>query len=155
MLAIVVFTTTTTAVPQPVNTGVNVVEATRTIPTSTPTVAIVKKDVVQKPKSDCAKYKALIEKYDWSVETAMQICKEESQGDPKAINLRDSHKDSKGNVICVSSRGLMQIACIHAGKLGSNLETLLEPKMNLDVAYAIYEKKGWCPWTTYKGPGCD
>jgi hypothetical protein len=34
---------------------------------------------------NCIKYAQLIEQYEWPVETAMQICKDESAGDHKAV----------------------------------------------------------------------
>lgn len=155
MLVTTVFATSLIAMPQPVNTTELIgAGATMTIPTSTPPVAVVKKSVIRK-SGDCSKYASLLEKYDWSTTTAMQICTDESHGYPETINWNDKHKDKNGDLICISSRGLMQIGCIHAGKLGSTLETLLDPEINVAVAYEIYKESGWCPWTTYKGPGCE
>lgn len=152
MLVSVSLATAVIAVPQPVNnTEVIVVGATRDIPTSTPPVAVVRKTVSQKPKGDCEKYRPIVEQYDWDVETVMQICKDESQGNPENINWSDKHKDSKGNVICISSQGLMQVGCFWPAELGYTMEDLLIPEPNMAMAYEIYKRsKGFTPWTTYK-----
>lgn len=118
--------------------------------TKTP-VHVVKKPVVQiLIKGDCTKYTDIIEKYDWPIATALNICKKESSGDPTQINWKDVHKDAKGNTICVSSRGLMQVACFWPASLGYTLADLIDPVKNIDMAYQIYVKYGFSPWTTYK-----
>jgi soluble lytic murein transglycosylase-like protein len=103
-------------------------------------------------KGDCFKYADIIAKYDWPEDIAMAICSAESQGEPSAINWNDIHRDSDGNVICVSSRGLMQISCEWPKVLGYTLDDLVDPEKNIAMAYQIYLKNGFHPWTTY--PGC-
>jgi hypothetical protein len=82
----------------------------------------------------------------------MQICKDESQGNPENINWNDKHKDSKGNVICVSSQGLMQVGCFWPAVLGYTMDDLLVPEKNIAMAYEIYKRSNrtFNPWTTYK-----
>lgn len=147
------FATSVLAFPQPVNnTEVIQVGATASIPPTPPPVAVVKKPVVQKPKGDCAKYQALFEQYDWSITTVMQICKDESGGNPENINWTDVHKDRNGNVICVSSRGLMQVGCFWPAALGYTMDDLLIPEKNIAMAYEVYKRSKYTfsPWTTYK-----
>lgn len=117
---------------------------------ATQSPAPVKKPVVQKViQGDCTKYADLIEKYDWPVTIAMTICKKESSGNPKNINWTDAHYDSKGNLICMTSRGLMQVACFWPADLGYKFEDLLDPVKNIEMAYQIYLLHGFNPWTTY------
>lgn len=97
---------------------------------------------------DCTPYVEIFNKYDWPTTTAMEICRKESHGYSDAINWNDVHKDRLGNVICVSSRGLMQIACIHPTGLGYTIEDLLDPEKTIAMAYKIWQKSGFCPWTT-------
>ena len=78
--------------------------------------------------------------YDWPVETALAICKLESQGVAKATNWNDSHNR------CTGSFGLMQIACVH----GVSTEKLYIPEVNIKVAYELWRTSGFTPWTTYK-----
>ncbi len=99
---------------------------------------------------DCSKYETLIRSYDWPVETALQICRDESGGNASAANWNDKHKDKLGNVICVGSHGLMQIACIHPADYGYTVVDLDTPEINIAVAYKIWKKRGFTPWSTYK-----
>lgn len=119
-----------------------------------PSAEIIIESKVLGATKDCTEYTSLIESYDWDVSTAMQICRDESNGNPSAINWADKHRDKYGNVICVSSQGLMQVACIHPSTYGYALEDLQDPVKNVAIAYKIYEESGWCPWATYKGAGC-
>jgi len=80
----------------------------------------------------------------------MKICKAESNGNPSAINWNDKHYDIDGNLVCVSSQGLFQIACFHPDNLGYEYEDLLDPVKNIEMAYRIWESSGWRPWTTYQ-----
>ena len=106
------------------------------------------KPVVATSTRDCTPYVEIFNKYDWPTSTAMEICRKESRGFSDAINWNDVHKDRLGNVICVSSRGLMQIACIHPAGLGYTLEDLVAAEKNIHMAYKIWQKSGFCPWTT-------
>ena len=98
---------------------------------------------------DCSKYEELIRSYDWPADTALEICRKESGGNANAINWNDVHTDSSGNVICVTSRGLMQIACVHVLGTGKTVEDLQDPEINVAIAYRIWKKEGFHPWSTY------
>lgn len=117
-----------------------------------PVLHVAKKSIKQPLiKGDCTKYADIIQQYDWPEATAMNICAAESSGNPLNINWDDVHRDAKGNIICTSSRGLMQVACFWPASLGYTLADLLDPAKNINMAYQIYEKYGFKPWTTYKG----
>lgn len=118
------------------------------VATTTPTV-VVKKSIL-KTKNNCIKYVSLIKKYDWPIEDTMQICKDESQGDPENINWGDIHKDSNGNILCISSQGLFQLACFWPEKLGYEMADLLDPEKNIAMGYLIWLKYGFDPWSTYE-----
>lgn len=94
--------------------------------------------------SDCEQYRPLIASYDWPVETAMAICNAESDGSPAAVNMRDSHSS------CVGSFGLFQNACFWASTFGYTTSDLLDPGINIKVAYRIWKSQGFHPWTTYR-----
>lgn len=78
--------------------------------------------------------------YDWPQPTAYAVCMGESGGDHTRINWGDNHR------VCIGSYGLMQVGCLHV----SDPDTLLDPSVNLDVAYSLYLKEGWQPWSAYK-----
>lgn len=123
--------------------------------TTTPVIAVAPKKkvikIVHTAGGDCTKYADLISQYNWPIATAMQICRDESQGDPSAINWDDKHYDSKGNLICVSSQGLFQVACSWPASLGYTKADLLDPAKNIAMAYDIWSSRGFYPWSTYKG----
>lgn len=107
-----------------------------TSPTTTP---VKTKNVTNKIKTkDCTEYKPLIMDYDWPVETAMQICKDESRGHPVAVG--DTHTKY---VSC----GLMQIRALPGRP---TCEEMKIPKDNIAYAYGLWQKEGFCPWTTFK-----
>lgn len=103
-------------------------------------------------KGDCSAYALIIDQYDWATSTAMQICRDESGGNPEAINWNDVHHDRNGNVICVSSRGLFQLGCFWPRDLGYKLNDLAIPEKNIAMAYQVYvkAKNSFTPWTTYR-----
>lgn len=121
--------------------------------TSSPKV-VVRKTETRKVPGDCTMYSDIIGKYDWPVTVAMRICRDESGGDTNAKNWGDKHYDLNGDLICVSSQGLMQIGCIHPIALGYTTEDLLVPEKNIAMAYELWKVAGWCPWVTYKGVEC-
>lgn len=88
----------------------------------------------------CAKYIDEIEKYNWDVVTVIKIMWAESRCNPKAKNMRDSHR------ICKGSYSLLQVGCLHYK--GENRE---DPKENIRIAFEVYKKAGYkfTPWTTY------
>ena len=97
----------------------------------TPPVAVVR----QSDGKDCVEFTSIIEKYDWPTETAMQVCKEESQGNPSNIGDKDTDY-----VSC----GLMQIRAL-PGRL--SCEELKDPEVNIAFAYQLWQEQGWAPWS--------
>lgn len=100
---------------------------------------------------DCSAYADLIKQYPWPVAVAMQICRDESHGKAMAINWNDKHRNRNGNIICISSRGLMGIACIWPKEFGYTIEQLAEPAINVRIAYLIWLRGGFGPWSTFQG----
>ena len=80
----------------------------------------------------------LVRNYAWDIATARAICLAESGGDANAANLNDKHYG------CTGSFGLMQIACIHTGKVAE-----YDPIRNMDKAFEIYSRSGWKPWGAF------
>lgn len=84
---------------------------------------------------------ALICSYAWDCGTALRIARCESGLDPGAIGA--------------GSIGLMQIQAVwHHDKLQAvtgrvNYDDLLDPHINLEVAWIIYADQGWGPWSCY------
>lgn len=83
----------------------------------------------------------LVYQYDWPQETAHRICLAESHGDPNAVNMNDNHGKCKG------SYGLMQTACFWFPFFG--YEISFDPEINMQLAYKIWQRSGFTPWTTY------
>lgn len=115
------------ATPAPVNTDPEPPKATQ-----------APKQAKKASYGDCEAYRHLLERYEWNVDTAMQVMRVESGCNPDASNMNDVHKDSRGNVICVGSFGLMQISC-HGGRI-------FDPVKNIEAAYAKWKARGWQPW---------
>lgn len=73
--------------------------------------------------------------------------------EPKRHNLTasETHRDAKGNVICVGSYGALQVGCLHYGKN----DDVNDLATNIRVAYRVYtERKKWAgdgytAWTMY------
>jgi len=63
----------------------------------------------------------------------------------------EAHRNSRGEVICNGSFGVMQIGCVHH----ANYSELEDFKFNLKVARRIYDDSlkrtgnGWLPWGGY------
>lgn len=94
----------------------------------------------------CETYRPLVEKYNWDVRIAMAVMEQESTQNgiscnPNAANLNDVHRDVNGNVVCVGSFGLFQIACFDG--------QVYDPEKNLAIAWRKYEERGWQPWGAY------
>lgn len=79
---------------------------------------------------------SLFNQYDWSVSTAVAICKAESGGNADALST-------------TCDRGLMQINCVHADMVGGDLTKLYDPTTNIQIAYRIYSAHGWSAWSTF------
>lgn len=127
--------------------------ATTTTPiivaTSTPK-KVIKHTTVQ---GDCTAYKDIISKYDWPVDVAMQICKDESHGYAANVNTNPSETHyadaAHTKVLCVGSLGLFQIGCFWPASLGFTKADLTDPEKNIAMAYEIWVKQGFYPWSTY------
>lgn len=92
---------------------------------------------VQTVAQGCDSYRKVFDSYAWNVNTAIAICKAESNGNTNAISPSQD-------------RGLMQINAIHADMVNYNLNALYNPVTNISVAYRVYLSQGWYGWTTYK-----
>lgn len=72
--------------------------------------------------------------------------------DPLRHNLSasETHRDAKGNVICVGSYGVLQVGCLHySGQDVNNLD------INVDLAHNAWSSRekwgnGYEAWTMYK-----
>lgn len=53
------------------------------------------------------------------------------------------------NVIAHGNYGLMQINRIHAAEftLNNDPNEFLDPNFNIEVAYVLYQRRGWQPWS--------
>jgi len=45
--------------------------------------------------------------------------------------------------------GYLQINTVHLKRAGVNLRDLLDCRANIDFAYALYQERGFAPWSTY------
>ena len=75
---------------------------------------------------------------------AYKIMKCESNGRPNAVNYNaNGTRDS----------GLFQINSVHAYLVNGDLDSLFDPKVNIQVAKKVYERAGnsWEPWVCAKG----
>ena len=75
-------------------------------------------------------------KYLWNEVVAYNVMIAESGGNPSSVNPTDHHKG------CLGSFGLYQLACLHGTK-----EELLDPKKNTEIAYELWKREGWSPWS--------
>lgn len=123
--------------------------------TSTPAVAETHKAPAAKNTGTCEKYSSLISSYDWPVDVALQICKDESRGNPLNVNLSstETHYANAAHtkILCVGSYGLFQVACFWPKQFGYTLASSTEAAVNIQMAYNIWKKQGFSPWSTYHG----
>jgi hypothetical protein len=98
------------------------------------------------PKQNIAKstpgveqWRPLVAKYDWPVNTALDVMRLESGGNQYSANTTDRHRDRNGNVICIGSYGLFQIACLDG--------VVYDAETNIAIAYRKWKARGWQPWT--------
>lgn len=82
----------------------------------------------------------LVQNYAWPTATAYAICEAESGGDPNATGY-----NTNGSV----DRGLMQINSVHADMVEGDIASLYDARVNLAVAYRLYQAHGFSPWTSY------
>ena len=80
-------------------------------------------------------YQEEIMKYDWDWEIALSIMACESSGNHLAIGDKNTPH---------YSYGLMQVRNLPERNL--NVEDLLDPIKNIEIAYEIYVKQGWQAW---------
>ena len=86
----------------------------------------------------CDKYRHELAKYDgWPVETMLAIAQAESGCDPTARNTANSDGST--------DTGLLQINSIH----GIDPATLIDPTVNIQAAYRIYQSQGLKAWSAY------
>jgi hypothetical protein len=45
--------------------------------------------------------------------------------------------------------GYFQINTVHLTRVGLNLRDLLDCRANIDLAYQLYQERGFQPWSTY------
>jgi hypothetical protein len=117
---------------------------------ATSTVQVTVPGALFQGPTQCDRYRSFFGVYDWPVQTALEICQDESHGNPDAPNWRDAHKTRSGTVTCYGSFGLMQIGCIH----WNPGENEYDPAANVRRAYEIWSRQGFCPWSTYEGQEC-
>ena len=79
----------------------------------------------------------ILSKYDWDVEIALKVAFAESGLNTSAINLKDRHKG------CNGSYGAFQLSCLHGTP-----EELLDGRKNVEIAYSLWKRDGWFPWST-------
>jgi hypothetical protein len=77
----------------------------------------------------------------WNINIAYAVMMAESHGNPNSINWKDYHRS--GN--CWGSFGLFQLACFRGTR-----EELLDPEINVQLAYALWQREGWQPWSAWK-----
>ena len=91
----------------------------------------------------CLPYLPLIEKYDWNVQTAINVMFAESSCNPIAVNLNDKHRSRQyprdyPQGYCYGSFGLFQTSCTRL--------VYFDPALNIALAYEIYKIQGWGAW---------
>ena len=91
----------------------------------------------------CAPYVALIEKYNWNVQTAINVMNNESSCEANAVNLNDKHKSDiyprdYPQGYCMGSFGLFQTSCTRI--------VYYDAAENIALAYQIYREQGWHAW---------
>jgi len=95
-----------------------------------------KQTLTTKYKPGVERWRPLVEKYDWPVNTALKIMSCESGGNPNALSR-------------TNDRGLMQINHIWKGKYDLNtFEDFFNPEKNVYAGYRIYKNRGnFSAWT--------
>lgn len=83
---------------------------------------------------------ALICSYDWPCSEALGVVYGnarcpwgESSGDPSAIYG--------------ANYGLFQVNAVHSWRVGGDVGALLDPEVNVMIAYQIWSEQGWAPWS--------
>lgn len=117
---------------QPRLPAVHLATSVTQVETPAPQSPVAQEQVTQ----GCDSYRNTFAEYSWDVNTAIAICKAESNGNTNAISP-------------TQDRGLMQINSIHADMVNGNLDALYDPSTNISVAARIYGGRGWSAWSTY------
>jgi hypothetical protein len=94
---------------------------------------------LQQDKPPVADYVKLIQKYfpftEWKTAGAIVRC--ESNGIPNVVSRTNDW-------------GLFQINAVHRGRVGGDLNKLLDPETNVRVASILWREQGWGIWTCAK-----
>jgi hypothetical protein len=104
------------------------------------------------PAKGCGAVRAEVGKYsDWDREIIAAVALAENRTcNPKGHNLTasETHRDRKGNIICVGSYGVLQVGCLHY-RADEDRDDL---KTNVRVAHRVWleAKKSYRPWTMYR-----
>ena len=115
-----------------------VLSTTKTSQTAIPTPTT--KQAVVYPIG-CEKYRSEVAKYNWNTDIVLAVAYGESGCRSDAVSPTQDF-------------GLLQINQVHAHRVNGDLTQLLNPKINIKVAYQIYSEQGWCPWTVARNLGC-
>lgn len=88
-------------------------------------------------------WRPALEAYVWPVETALRVIACESLGDPDAVN------PSSG------AAGLFQVMpSLHrwrVWRLFGEWRSLLDPWVNIAIAFELWDVGGWAPWASSRG----
>ena len=107
--------------------------------------------IANKAMTDLTNYINLIYKYDWAPDIAVAIMMGESKGNKRAEAKSDWHRTAQ----CRGSFGLFQVGCLWFESLNVTKEDLMNPEINIEAAYKIYQKNltaynnGFLAWTVY------
>lgn len=99
-------------------------------------------------------FENLIAQYDWDRRIAYQVMLNEGGTNPEIVNPEWHRNYNTGEKICQGSYGLFQMACIHAKDPLNPIE-LKDAKTNIKMAYELYLKEGWWPWSVCKNGTVD
>lgn len=95
-------------------------------------------------------YEEIISKYDWPDDIAIQVYLHEGGRNEMAYNPEWHYKTVMIDGVptrvkdCQGSYGLFQMGCIH---LRENPKLLWDPELNVKMAYELYKREGWRPWS--------
>jgi len=91
--------------------------------------------------SDKNAYYNMLSRYDWDADIAWAVMMAESGGNPNVINWHDYHAACN----CYGSFGLFQLAAFRGTR-----DVLLDAEKNIEMAYNLWQEKGWRPWGAYR-----
>lgn len=103
----------------------------------------------QSVSSPCDIVRAEIGKYgDWDVNTMAAIAQAENTTCNETrhnMTASETHRDIRGEVVCVGSYGVLQVGCVHYGE-GDDPNDLAT---NIRIAHTVWLKQGYRAWTQY------